>query len=270
MSSSIGSIASVHRYPVKSMMGEQIASTSVTHDGVLGDRSYALRDTETGKIVSAKNPKRWPNLFGYSAAYTNALSDSAALPSVRVTSPDGATSVSSSADFARRLSLSLGRDVDLRAVPPQVPQIEEYWPDIDESRKRNVVTDETIRSGSFFDCAPLHLLTTSTLKHFSELNPGSRFEQRRFRPNFLVDTGEEQGFVENDWIGKTFAMGPEVLIEVTGPCPRCVMTILAQGDLPYDPRVLKAAAQNNHARVGVYASVKRAGTVRTGDTMSIV
>jgi uncharacterized protein YcbX len=67
------------------MMGEQLATTRVTLGGVLGDRSYALCDTETGKIVSAKNPKRWPNLFSYHAAYVNPPSDGAALPPVRVT-----------------------------------------------------------------------------------------------------------------------------------------------------------------------------------------
>ncbi len=267
MSRHIGTIASIHRYPVKSMMGEKLGSTCVTRAGLLGDRSYALCDTETGKIVSAKNPKRWPNLFEYHAAYTEPPSDSDALPAVRITWPGGASSVSSNTDFAESLSASLGRPVNLMSVPPQIPQIEEYWPDIEESRKRNVVTDEMIRSGTFFDCAPLHLLTTSTLKRFSELTPASRFETPRFRPNFVVDTGEEKGFVENDWVGKIFAVGAEVLIEVTGPCPRCVMTILAQGNLPYDPLVLKAAAQNNQAHVGVYASIVRPGTIRADDIM---
>jgi uncharacterized protein YcbX len=115
----------------------------------------------------------------------------------------------------------------------------------------------------------LHVLTTSTLDHLRELNPRSRFEPRRFRPNLIIDTSGQKGFVENNWIGKTVAIGPEVRIEVTGPCPRCVMTTLTQGDLPKDPEILKTAAKHNEVLVGVYASVVRTGTIRVGDTLTI-
>ncbi|HEX4076036.1 MAG TPA: MOSC domain-containing protein, partial [Candidatus Acidoferrales bacterium] len=108
-----------------------------------------------------------------------------------------------------------------------------------------------------------------TLDRLRELNPRSRFEPRRFRPNLIIDTGGQEGFVENDWIGKTIAIGPEVKIQVTGPCPRCVMTTLGQADLPKDPQVLKTAAQHNEAHVGAYASVVQPGMIRIGDTLTI-
>ena len=99
--------------------------------------------------------------------------------------------------------------------------------------------------------------------------PAGRFEPRRFRPNLIIDTGPAEGFPENAWIGKTLSIGPEVKIQVTGPCPRCVMTTLAQGDLPKDPGILKTAAQHNEVRVGIYASVITAGTIRIGDAVSV-
>jgi uncharacterized protein YcbX len=266
----LGLLASLHRYPVKSMMGEALNSARVTQRGLFGDRSFALCDTETGKVVSAKNPKKWPNLFSYHAAYTSPPESGAPMPAVRVTLPDGGYAVSSSAGFAPSISATLGRSVSLLSTPPQHAQLEEYWPDMPELANRDVVTDEAMPEGTFFDLAVLHVLTTSTLDRLRGLNPRSRFEPRRFRPNLIIDTGVHEGFVENDWIGKTISIGPEVRIQVTGPCPRCVMTTLSQADLPKDPAILKTAALHNDARVGVYASVVQNGTIRTGDTLTIV
>jgi uncharacterized protein YcbX len=270
MTANLGSLASLHRYPVKSMMGESLNAAQITEGGLFGDRSYALCDMETGKVVSAKNPRKWPNLFSYRAAYTSAPSAGSALPPVRVMLPDGGFAVSSSADFALALSTKLGRSVTLLTSSPRHAQLEEYWPDMEELSNRDIVTDEAMPEGTFFDLATLHVLTTGTLDRLRELNPRSRFEPRRFRPNLIIDTGDRKGFVENEWIDRVIAVGPEVRIKVTGPCPRCVMTTLAQADLPKDPEILKTAARHNEFKVGVYASVVQAGTIRIGDTITVV
>jgi len=262
-------LASVYRYPVKSMMGEELNAAQITSEGLFGDRSYALCDTQTGKVVSAKNPKKWPSMFRYRAVDVTPPVAGSAMPAVRVTLPDGATAVSSNPDFAPALSATLGRPVTLLAKPPESPQLEEFWPDREALASPDAITDEAMPPGTFFDLAILHVLTTGTLNRLAELEPRGRFEPRRFRPNLIIDTGEQQGFVENDWIGKTVAIGPEVRIRVTGPCPRCVMTTLAQSDLPRDPAILKAAAQYNEGHVGIYGSVVTAGTVRVGDTIQV-
>ncbi|MGA3068532.1 MAG: MOSC domain-containing protein [Tepidisphaeraceae bacterium] len=265
----VGSLASLHRYPIKSMMGEELNSVRVTPRGVFGDRAFALCDRETKKIVSAKNPRKWPNMFSYRAAYVNPPDGSDPLPAVRVTLPDGRMSVSSSADFTQTLSESLGRAVTLLESPPPDAQLEEYWPVLEGATHQDVVTDEAMPPGTFFDLAILHVLTTGTLDKLRQLYPGGRFEPRRFRPNLIINTGSDAGFVENQWIGKTLAIGSQVKIEITGPCPRCVMTTLAQGDLPKDPGILKTAAQHNEVRVGVYAKVVQAGAIKIGDAVSV-
>jgi len=122
--------------------------------------------------------------------------------------------------------------------------------------------------GTFFDLAVVHVLATATIDRLRELYPDGRFEVRRFRPNVVVAT-EGRGFVENDWIGRSHALGGEVRLEVTGPCPRCVMTTLPQYDRPKDPGILRAAAKHNEANVGVYASVVRGGSVRRGDLVRV-
>ena len=154
--------------------------------------------------------------------------------------------------------------VALAASAPEAPSLEEYWPDIEGLAFREVVTDEAMPPGTFFDLAVVHVLTTATIDRLRELYPDGRFEVRRFRPNVVVAT-EERGFVENDWIGRTLALGDEVRLEVTGPCPRCVMTTLPQYDLPKDPGILRAAAKHNEANVGIYASVIRGGDVLRQD-----
>jgi hypothetical protein len=113
-------------------------------------------------------------------------------------------------------------------------------------------------------------LTTATLDRLRELYPQGRFEIRRFRPNIVLQVGSgEKSFAEDAWIGHTLAIGSEVRLNVTGPCPRCVMTTLPQGDLPRDTGILRTAAQHNQANVGVYAAVRRGGTIRRGDPVRL-
>ena len=135
---------------------------------------------------------------------------------------------------------------------------------------RETVTDESMPAGTFFDLAVVHVLTTGTIDRLRELYPQGRFEVRRFRPNIVVAPASgEKNFVENAWIGHTLAIGDEVRLSITGPCPRCVMTTLPQGDLPRDPRILRTAAQHNQVNVGVYAAVLRGGTIRRGDPVML-
>ena len=261
------SIAAIHRYPVKSMMGESLNATAIGPLGLVGDRKFALGDANTGKVVSAKNPGKWPNLFSFRAAFSPPSTQGPVL----VTLPDGRILSSEDPQLPQTLSAALGREVKLMSTAPAAAQLEEYWPDMPELPNRGVVTDENLPPGTFFDCAILHLLTTATLDQLRSLYPAGRFEPRRFRPNLIVTTpAGENGFIENSWIGHEVMIGPEVRLKITGPCPRCVMTTLAQDDLPRDPAVLRTAAQHNQAHVGVYASVVRGGEVRRGDSVTVL
>ncbi len=266
----IGSIVAIWRYPVKSMMGEELNATEVTAGGVLGDRAYALVDASTGKVVSAKNPRKWAKLFGCRAAFLEPLRPGEPIPPARITLPEGTIVTTAHGEVSRVLSNALGREVTLATASPPAPSLEEYWPDMEGLAHRETVTDENLPVGSFFDLAVIHLLTTATIDRLRELYPQGRFEVRRFRPNFVVATDlGEKGFVENGWTGRTVAIGDEVRLGVTGPCPRCVMTTLAQGDLPADPGILRTAAQHNKVNVGVYAEVLRGGTIRRGDAVRL-
>jgi len=132
------------------------------------------------------------------------------------------------------------------------------------------VTDFTLPRGTFFDGATIHLITIATLIKLHHAYPKGRFEPQRFRPNILVDTPEgTNGFVEQSWVGKTIKVG-DAQIAITGPCGRCVMTTLAQGDLPKDNGILRTALQQNEGNVGVYAKVVQGGQIKRGDRLKVV
>ncbi|MGO4274996.1 MOSC domain-containing protein, partial [Paenibacillus sp. TAF58] len=128
----------------------------------------------------------------------------------------------------------------------------------------------TSPSGTFFDIAMVHILTTATINQVRNLIPQSRIEVRRFRPNLVIDLPDEEGFVENGWVGKVLRFGDEVRLQIIQPTMRCVMTTLEQGDLPKDPQVLKTAVQHNEGSIGVYAAVLQGGTIRRGDVITFI
>jgi uncharacterized protein YcbX len=267
----IGAVTSLWRYPVKSMMGEQLKAVYFTEHGMLGDRAYALIDRATGKVASAKNPLKWPKLFQFGASYAKPPETSAPIPPVVIKLPDGGCVSSDSPETARLLAGALDREVELVCGAPDKPSLEEYWPDLATLAHRDEVTDEAMPAATFFDCAPVHILTTATLAKLAAFYPGGRFEPRRFRPNILVATGSpETSFVENTWVGKTIGIGAEVRIKITGDTGRCVMTTLAQDDLPRDLGILRAAAQCNQAHVGVYGEIVKPGMVRDHDPVSVI
>lgn len=262
----VGSVGTMHRYPVKSMMGEELNASTIGPKGLVGDRLFAISDPATGKIASAKNPSKWPNLFAFRASYTAPLDGPGRIPPVMITLPDGTTVTSHDANLEGVLSTALGKTVQFMSSAPASGTLEEYWPDIEGLPKRDEVTDEAMPPETFFDLAIVHILTTATLDEMRRLYPEGRAEARRFRPNIVISTAPSiSGFAEEEWIGKVLAIGDEVKFKITGPCPRCVMTTLAQGDLPKDSGILKTALKHNQAHVGIYASVLQGGKIRRGD-----
>ena len=290
----VGSVTGLWRFPVKSMRGERLDEAHVTEQGLVGDRAYALLDTDTGKVVSAKSVKRFPDLLACRAAFVEPPGADEDLPPVEITLPDGSTVRSDASDVSGVLSTFFQRDVTLARAAPDDFTIDQYHPDIedvDPAGHRDTVVEQKLGAaffaeagipspvpvGSFFDLFPVSVLTTSTLQQLSELQPQSRFDERRFRMNVIIDS-EEAGFVENDWVSRQLAIGDAVRLSVALPDPRCVMTTLAQEELPKDSDVLRTLTRYNRVQVagagqfpcaGVYAVVEAPGTLRTGDEVAL-
>ncbi|MFA5983445.1 MAG: MOSC domain-containing protein [Methylococcaceae bacterium] len=272
-------VSTLWRYPVKSMMGEELNGSNITNSGLLGDRAYALVDAETGKVISAKNPKKWPNFFSFRAAYTVPALQHDIEP-IWITLPDGTLLRSDDNDINDKLSQYLGHKVTLLTQSPKEATLEQFWPEF--AGEANEISSEAVAGdapeGSFFDYAALHLITTSSLQALQQHYPEGRFEARRFRPNVIIDTMDLKGFVENDWVGKVIKLGHSLTLQITDPCPRCIMPTLAQGDLPADNGIFKHAIAKNRPlvpfankelpSVGVYARVLQSGWVKRGDTVT--
>lgn len=265
----VSTLSSIWRYPVKSMMGEELNACEITDKGLLGDRAYGVIDEETGKLANAKNPKKWPNMFRYRATFIEPPQNSAEIPTVRITSPDGHTIVSTEEGKNEWLSNSFNRKVYLSTPSAKEVQFEGYIPEeIEELDDKGTIFTRTSPIETFFDIDMVHIISTSTINYLRKLAPESRIEARRFRPNLIIEVPDTDAFVENSWVGKTLTIG-DVQLKVSQETKRCVMTTLAQGDLPKDPNVLRTIVKNNAGSFGVYASVVKPGKVSIGDRIEI-
>jgi uncharacterized protein len=198
----IGSVVSLWRYPVKSMMGEELNASYVTERGLLGDRTRALVDQTTGKVASAKNPRKWGKLFDFRASFVDPPRQGEPLPHVRISLPDGGLVMADQPGVDDKLSEVLGAHVRLMTSSLEKPSLEEYWPDMEGLANREKITEESMRAQTFFDSASVHVLTTATTDRLRELYPEGRFEVRRFRPNLVVEPAQRvKDFVENGWVG---------------------------------------------------------------------
>jgi uncharacterized protein YcbX len=275
----LGTVSALWRYPVKSMPGEEAREVEITRRGVLGDRVYALVDLFSGKVASAKHPRKWSRLLECRATFVEPPQSGQRLPPVEITLPDGMSVTSDQSSIHQALTEALGYDVALLSSAPGLASYEKYWLEIEGMPYQNVVTEEPLLSGpageTFFDGASVHLLTTAALRQLQSHYPAGQFDARRFRPNIVIDLAADvEEAIEAAWVERTLAIGDEVQLSVLAPTVRCVMTTLPQGDLPADPEILRAVGR--HARfpfgsygalpcVGVYAEVVSPGIVHAGD-----
>jgi len=274
-------VASLWRYPVKSMAGEELDVVDMTARGLTGDRAYALVDTTSSKVGSAKNVKRFGNLLKCDARFTAPPQSDGRLPPVRITWPDGVTTRSDDPEIETFLTKSFGDGVTLMSTAPDGLILEFAAGTLGGkfAETTQLPVSSGAPKGTLFNYASVHLVTTSTLRELAAAHPQGQAAMQRFRPNIVVDSVDEEGFPENDWIGKTVAIGPDVQLRVSIPCPRCVITTLPRTDLPQDSSMLRTIAQANTVDmgdfgnlpcVGVYADVIKPGRVRRGDVIRVL
>lgn len=273
----VGTVASIHRYPLKSMLGESVPEVELDADGMVGDRTWALRDIETGKLASAKRPRPWAALLECVATGTG--------DDVEIALPTGQRFNVHDAGLPVALEAFLGRTVAVEASErAQQGVYDSEWPEVegvDLAGDIELPTNITGEGTSFVDLGILHVLTTASMASLADADPDLVVDVDRFRPGMVLDTPDLGGFPENDdWVGTTLRFGSgddAVEIAIGDPTPRCIMTTLAQGDLPRQPGLLQALARINRrsgnfgafACLGAYATVTRPGVVRAGDEVSL-
>jgi hypothetical protein len=259
------------------MLGESVGPIAVGDGGLDGDRGFGVIDSRAGMVASAKRPHRWRRLLLL-------RSEMAGPGVVRIHFPDG-HSVLSTDDFVDKLlSDFLGEEVELRSQAPAGAELERAVPEavLAEGPAADVeVTMLEIAAAApprtFFDFAPLHLVTSASLEQVGAGHPAGRVELARYRPNVVVETTAGiGGFVENDWVGQRLHLGSEVILELLLPTPRCAVPTLRHGDLPHDPEAVRVPMRENFVKVplegfgsepcvGVYAAVVNGGRISPGD-----
>ena len=225
-------IEQIWRYPVKSMIGGQVEQADLHQLGIVGDRTWAVRDHVrggSGARSSSAGSCAWPP-----ATPTG--------PTGRWSSPCPTAREVSTAepDASERVSAALDHPVTLEALRPpgDLDHYRRGRPDHDDivDELRSVfgrTEDEPLPDfsvfpeaifeyesppGTYYDAFPLMLLTTSALRSLRAALPGSRIDVRRFRPSIVVDTGDEPGHPEVGWLGRRLALGAAE-VEATTGCP---------------------------------------------------
>ena len=272
----LGTVAVLRRYPVKSMLGENLRDCAVTGRGLTGDRLLGLVHRETGKVASAKHPRLWRSLLRLSAASG---------PDVKIAFPDGTSIAATDPGIDAALSEFLGHNVTLTADPPPDATLDRADPEqvlrdglTAPVRVEDLRLGDASPEGTFFDFAPLHLMSTSTLARIAELSPRGAVELHRYRPNLVIQTAAA-GFTENDWVGRELRVGSDLAVRVLARTPRCAIPTLEHGGLPRDVDALRVPAAHNRISpfdglgpqpcAGVYAQVLHPGRIRVGDVVRL-
>ena len=241
----LGKIVGLWRYPIKSMRGEALGRVGIGPHGIPGDRAFALRDARDGRIMSAK---RTAALLALRASYPDP--DGPQSPAA-IELPEGRNVRTDAPEVSALLSSVLARPVELCGADDTRPDRRVEWDN---------ETSFDAPPGAFVDLAPLHLLTTASLRAIGAHHPEGRFDPRRFRPNLLVDCGERSGFVEDRLDGNVLRIGETLRLRVLMPTIRCPLTTRAQQDLPADPAILRTVVEHHGGNLGVYATVESGAT----------
>jgi hypothetical protein len=277
-------IDQIWRYPVKSMIGDRVEWADLDPLGVVGDRTWAVRDQVRGGIRGAK---QLGGLMRLSARYAGEPGGP-----VLITLPDGATVSTDDDDASARVSQAIDHQVTLEALRP-ADDLEHYRrgrpyhddvmvelrsifgrtedePLPDLSAFPPVIFEYESPPGTYYDVYPLLLVTTSALRSLREALPDSAVDVRRFRPSIVIDTGDAPGHPEFDWVGRRFTVG-DAVVEVKDGCPRCVMVTREIDEAtPQDRTILRHIVKDLGQNVGVYGEVVSPGRVRTGDAVTPV
>lgn len=233
----VGRVVSLARYPVKSMAGEHPEALDIDERGAVGDRLWAAY-TPDGGIGSGKTTRRFRRVDGLLALRARLDGDGHDGDAPLVAFPGGGELRAGVPTTDAALSELLGRPLRL-ARETGVPH---------------------------HDDAPLHLVTTASLRRLEELT-GLAAGPARCRPNIVLDV-EGSEFAEDDWHGRRLAIGSEVVCRLGAGMPRCVMIDMAQphDGLDHDGRLLKAIADVHDLDLGLMVFVERPGRLRVGDT----
>lgn len=234
-------VTALYRYPVKSMLGESLPSANIIYTGLEGDRRYAFLRLHNRSRFPWLTGREVPEMLTFQAEFNNPAEPRTSSVSIRT--PDGDVIPLESADLRADLEQRAGEPVHLLHL-----------------------------GKGTHDSVTLSLMTTSTLRTLSA-HANIPLVPARFRPNILVDTGDMEGFPEDDWVGKTLVFGDRpdsAQIHIVRPIERCMMINLDPETNRQTPEVLRAVVKYHQENAGVHATPQKIGAIHLGDPLHIL
>lgn len=261
---SVGTVASLWRYPVKSMAGEAIAEAFVGYAGVFGDRACAF--------LNAAAPAGFP--------YLTARANSAMLRFAPRFRDRDLAARPINQDAAEKLGPGLTPlypaplerlAIDVAAPSGEVLAIDDArLPAMLAARNVDAAGLSLVRSDrALTDCRPVSIISLETIAQLSD-EIGMPLDGRRFRANIYADLAGANGFAEDGFVGRRLAIGARVVIAVLDRDPRCKMISLDPDTGNEDANVLRHVAKAHDTRAGVYCAVLIEGTIRSGDAITLL
>jgi uncharacterized protein len=236
----LGTVAELFIYPVKSMAGVSFAEAHVGLDGIIGDRQYAFVQTEQ----AARNNFPWmtgrqsSEMLRYQAVFAHAPMPENREPAVTVRAPHGRVLAPADPELAAELT-ALGHPVfALRSTR------------------------------GMFDCQHVSLFSLATVRGLAE-ESGSTIDRLQFRANVYFEPASAKPFEEETWTSCLIRIG-DAMLGVVQRDTRCMMVNLNPETGEQDPRVLRTIAQRHQRQAGLYANVVRPGAIRVGDRIERV
>ncbi|MEV4657810.1 MOSC domain-containing protein [Micromonospora sp. NPDC049301] len=227
-------LAEIRRYPIKSLLGEQLATVEVDQRGLVGDRLWAVRDAD-GKLGSGKNTRRFRRMPGL---FTLRGHSGDPVPVVEL--PGG------------------------RRFPADEPAGHEAVSEVLARR----VTIEREAKVMHHDEGPVSLISTAALRRLHDLL-GEPVDPLRFRANLLVGVPGSD-FPEDRWLGRAIRIGSDVVLRPRRRLTRCVMIDLAQEGAPEHGHLLRTVAEHHDLTFGVWATVERPGRIGLHDVVELM
>lgn len=237
MTSILGRVAALQRFPVKSMAAEPLTVAELDWQGIEGDRQYAFVRAANGTRFPWLTAREVPAMVLHTARFSDPAQPKRA--TVLVETPDGAVMPLHDALLHRHLEAAAREPVALIQVARGV-----------------------------YDSMPVSIQTTGGHARI-EAAHGGTLDPRRFRTNILI----ESDLSATDWQGLRLAFGPPedgAVLHCADPIARCVLTTIDPDTGAKDPRVLRTIAQGFGNCYGLYAAPARPGLIRLGDVVRVV
>ena len=119
------------------------------------------------------------------------------------------------------------------------------------------------------DCRPVSFISLQTIRQV-EAELGIPIDKRRFRANVYLNLASNDGFAENELVGRRARIGANAEIAILERDPRCKMISLDPDTGEHNPEVLRKVAKAHANFAGVYCAVLVEGVLTKGDSIHLL